>query len=105
FQNPSASDVRMDWKMLPGPSLKYDGMPKPISPADLLLVDARRICLIKPSALGDIVQTLPLLPILRERFPQARISWVVGSQFADLLEDHPCLDEVIPFHRRGGAWA
>src|SRR5688572_15930267 len=79
-------------------------MLKRISPADLLTLDARRICLIKPSALGDIVQTLPLLPILRERFPMARISWVVASQFAELLEGHPYLDEVIPFHRKGGAW-
>jgi lipopolysaccharide heptosyltransferase II len=80
-------------------------MLKRISPADLLTLDARRICLIKPSALGDIVQTLPLLPILRERFPLARISWVVASQFADLLVGHPYLDEVIPFHRKGGMWS
>lgn len=70
---------------------------------NLSRLDARRICLIKPSALGDIVQTLPLLPVLRERFPDAEISWVVGSQFANLLEGHPCLDELILFDRRGGA--
>jgi len=70
---------------------------------DLNSLDARRICLIKPSALGDIVQTLPILPILRERFPGANISWVIGSPFADLLEGHPHLDELILFHRRGGA--
>ena len=80
-------------------------MLRPISPRDLLTIDARRVCLIKPSALGDIVQTLPLLPILRERFPCAKISWVVGSQFAELLENHPFLDEIIPFERRGGTWA
>ncbi len=78
---------------------------KRISPAELLSRDARRICLIKPSALGDIVQTLPLLPVLRERFPLAKISWVVNSQFAELLNGHPCLDRVIPFERRGGAGA
>lgn len=77
-------------------------MLKRTSTPDLTRLDARRICLIKPSALGDIVQTLPLLPILRERFPAAKISWVVAAQFANLLEGHPCLDEIIPFHRRGG---
>ena len=76
---------------------------KRISPADLTTLDAPRVCLIKPSALGDIVQTLPLLPVLKERFPNAAISWVVGSQFAELLAGHPLLDEVIPFERRGGA--
>jgi len=72
---------------------------------DLRTYRAHRICLIKPSALGDIVQTLPLLPVLRERFPAARISWVVGSQFANLLEGHPDLDELLIFHRRGGSAA
>ncbi len=79
-----------------------DWLLKRISPAILTTWEAKRICLIKPSALGDIVQTLPLLPILRERFPNAQISWVAGSQFADLLSEHPYLDAVIPFQRRGG---
>lgn len=63
----------------------------------------RRICVIKPSALGDVVQSLPLLPVLRERFPQASIDWVINHEFADLLEGHPHLHELHHFHRRGGA--
>jgi heptosyltransferase-1 len=68
--------------------------------------DAQRICLIKPSALGDVVQTLPLLPVLRERFPRARISWVINRGLAGLLEGHPHLDEIVPFDRHGswGSW-
>jgi lipopolysaccharide heptosyltransferase I len=73
--------------------------------ADVLArVRAENICIVKPSALGDIVQSLPLLPVLRERFPEARISWVVKSQFADLLVDHPFLDEVLAIDMRGGWW-
>ena len=48
-------------------------------------LDVRRICVIKPSALGDVVQSLPLLPVLRERFSNATISWVINHEFADLL--------------------
>jgi len=62
---------------------------------------ARRICLVKPSALGDVVQTLPLLPLLKERFPEARISWVIRSELSGLLQEHPHLDEIIRFPRRG----
>jgi len=47
------------------------------------------------------VQSLPLLPVLRERFPEAHISWVINRELAGLLEDHPQLDEIIPFDRRG----
>jgi lipopolysaccharide heptosyltransferase II len=61
----------------------------------------RRICIIKPSALGDIVQSLPLLPVLRERFSGVRVSWVIARSFAPLLEGHPDLDEIICFDRGG----
>ena len=74
--------------------------------ADLGRLDPQRICLIKPSALGDVVQTLPLLPVLKRRFPQASISWVVNRELRDLVDGHPDLHESIPFDRRGGwsAW-
>jgi heptosyltransferase I len=67
----------------------------------LLEGDARRVCLIKPSALGDVVQTLPILSVLRERFPQAEISWLVNRELGELLVGHPHLDQIIPFDRRG----
>ncbi|MFO0848605.1 MAG: glycosyltransferase family 9 protein [Gemmataceae bacterium] len=66
----------------------------------------RRIAILKPSALGDIVHALPVLTALRERFPDARISWVVNKGFEPLLAGHPHLDETLPFDRgafRGNA--
>lgn len=66
-------------------------------------LDVRRICIIKPSALGDVVQSLPLLPVLTERFPNAAIDWVINHELAELLEGHPHLNELLHFHRRGTA--
>lgn len=60
---------------------------------------ARRIALVKPSALGDVVHALPVLSALRQRYPQAHISWVVNRTFEELLLGHPDLDEVIAFDR------
>ncbi len=60
----------------------------------------RRILIIKPSSLGDIVHALPVLAGLRAAYPDAHIAWLVGLSFAPLLESHPLLDEVIPFDRR-----
>ncbi len=77
-------------------------MPFRLPATALLDVDAQRVCLIKPTALGDVVQTLPLLGMLRQRFPTAAISWVIRRAFSDLLTGHPDLTEIIPFHRRGG---
>jgi lipopolysaccharide heptosyltransferase II len=59
----------------------------------------RRIVLIKPSALGDIVHSLPVLTALRARFPQAHIAWVVNRAYQPLLEGHPDLDETLTFDR------
>lgn len=65
-------------------------------------LDAQRICIIKPSALGDVVQALPILGPLRKRFPAARVSWVINKNLADLIEGHSGIDELIAFDRRGG---
>src|SRR5262249_36475344 len=60
---------------------------------------ARRIALIKPSALGDIVHSLPVLTALRGRYPAAHIAWVVNRSYEPLLRGHPDLDETLPFDR------
>src|SRR5438094_8155854 len=61
---------------------------------------AQRIALIKPSALGDIVHSLPVLTALRRRYPAAHIAWVVNRTYEPLLRGHPDLDETIPFDRQ-----
>jgi heptosyltransferase-1 len=65
------------------------------------LADLRpdRVCLIKPSSLGDVVHALPVLSALRERWPNAHLAWVVNRGLRGLLDGHPDLDEVIPFDR------
>jgi lipopolysaccharide heptosyltransferase I len=71
-------------------------------------LDARRIALLKPSALGDIVHSLPVLTALRRRFPGAHISWVVNRAYEPLLIGHPDLNETIAFDRgatRSGWWS
>lgn len=60
----------------------------------------RNILIIKPSSLGDIVMALPALSALRNSFPNARISWLVRTEFAPLLKNHPYLNEVILFDRK-----
>src|SRR5580698_7368030 len=74
--------------------------------ADSSQLSPNRILIIKPSSIGDIVHALPVLPRLRRRWPQAKISWLVTPWYADLLRDHPLLDEVILFERKrlGRMW-
>jgi lipopolysaccharide heptosyltransferase I len=69
---------------------------------------AQRVALIKPSALGDIVHSLPVLSALRRRYPQAHLTWVVNRNYEPLLAGHPHLDAIVTFDRRAyraGWWA
>jgi ADP-heptose:LPS heptosyltransferase len=59
-----------------------------------------KILLIKPSALGDIVQALPVLTGLKRRWPAARIDWVVNDSLREILEGHPCLNKLWLYPRR-----
>jgi len=68
----------------------------------LATIDAQRICVIKPSALGDVAQSLPLLGPLRSRFPESEIVWVINRGLSGLLAGHPDLQRTIPFDRHGG---
>jgi lipopolysaccharide heptosyltransferase I len=62
--------------------------------------DFRRILLIKLSAVGDVVQTMPLLNKLRRRYPAARIDWLVTPAIAELLRHNPAISDVIEFPRQ-----
>ena len=65
-----------------------------------------KVLIVKPSAIGDVVHALPVLNLLRRRYPAAHVSWLVTPACAGLLDGHPQLDEVIRFDRRrfGHAW-
>jgi heptosyltransferase I len=58
-----------------------------------------RILLIKPSAVGDVIHTVPILAKLRARYPTARIDWLLNPAIAELIGGHPALSNVIPFER------
>jgi lipopolysaccharide heptosyltransferase I len=60
-----------------------------------------RLALVKLSALGDVIHTLPLARALRRAYPDAELSWLVEAREAAALRDHPDLDHVIPVDTRG----
>jgi 3-deoxy-D-manno-octulosonic-acid transferase/heptosyltransferase-1 len=61
-----------------------------------------KILVVKLSAIGDVIHTLPALCALRRHWPGARIDWVVEAAAADLVVGHPDLDRVIVSRRK--AW-
>jgi len=60
----------------------------------------RRILLVKPSSLGDVVHSFPVAVALKEAFPEAELHWVVSRPYAELVKAHPAVDRVHVFERR-----
>jgi len=58
------------------------------------------ILLVKLSAIGDVIQTLPMAEALKRQAPGARIDWLVEEEASELLVGHPALDRVIVSRRR-----
>lgn len=57
------------------------------------------ILLVRPSALGDVCRTVPVLVSLRRAYPDARIDWLVRKEFIDAIRAHPALTSAIPLER------
>ena len=62
-----------------------------------------KILILKPSSLGDVVQALPVLRLIKRHLPASEIYWWIDSNLAPLLEGDPDLAGVVRFERR--RWA
>lgn len=58
------------------------------------------ILIIKLSAIGDVVHSIPLLETLRVNFPGARIDWIVESEASPILEGHAAIDRLFVSRRK-----
>jgi lipopolysaccharide heptosyltransferase I len=59
----------------------------------------KRILIIKPSSLGDIIHALPVLKALRDKWPKARISWLIKDIYTGIFDGNTYIDELILFKK------
>jgi lipopolysaccharide heptosyltransferase II len=62
-----------------------------------------KILILKPSSLGDVIQALPVLRLLKLHFQDAEIFWWIDSALAPLLAGDPDLAGIVRFERK--RWA
>ncbi|HUI31787.1 MAG TPA: glycosyltransferase family 9 protein [Candidatus Acidoferrales bacterium] len=58
----------------------------------------KRILIIKPRAIGDVLLSTAVLPNLRWEFPAAHIDFLVESFAASVLNGNPFIDQVVSFN-------
>jgi len=63
-------------------------------------MDGSKILVLRLSAVGDVIRTLPAIKALKEHNPTSFITWIVEEPSKSLLESQPEIDEVILFPRR-----
>jgi len=64
-----------------------------------------RILVVRLSALGDLIHTLPVVAALRRSFPDAQIDWLVAERFRELVDLVPVVDQAVALPRSGvQAW-
>lgn len=54
-----------------------------------------KILMVKLSAFGDVVQSLPVAMAIRRQMPGVHLDWLVEPAASGLLKDHPALDNVL----------
>ena len=68
------------------------------------MIDAgriKRVLVIKPSSLGDIIHLFPALAELHRRLPEAELDFLVSPAFAGILDYSPWpVSETILFERK-----
>ena len=52
----------------------------------------QHILLIRPCCIGDVVLATATLSALRRAYPQAHITWAIGSWSKQAIEHHPDID-------------
>lgn len=66
------------------------GMNAPSSPS----TKTPRVLVVRLSAHGDVVQTLPVLDLLKQQYPNIYVGWLVEKAAAPLLEGNPLIDQL-----------
>ena len=64
-----------------------------------------RTLVVRLSALGDLVHTLPVVAALRRGDPTGRIDWLVDERFSALVDLVPVIDRRMTWPRRGSSLA
>jgi lipopolysaccharide heptosyltransferase II len=67
------------------------------------MAELLKILILKPSSLGDVVQALPVLRLIKRHLPAGEIYWWINSNLASLIEGDPDLTGIVLFERK--RWA
>ncbi len=54
-----------------------------------------KVCIVKLSAMGDIIHAMVALQFIKQELPDSQIDWVVEAGFTDVLQNNPHIDNIL----------
>ena len=57
-----------------------------------------KICIVKLSAMGDIIHAMVALEFIKKAFVNSQIDWIVEDGFKSILESNPNIDNILPIN-------
>jgi heptosyltransferase-1 len=67
---------------------------------NVFMMDYKKILVVRLSAVGDVIRTLPAVKAIKKKFPSASITWIIEEPSKAFIESQPEIDEVILFPRQ-----
>jgi heptosyltransferase-1 len=64
-----------------------------------LVKTPKKILIVKPSSLGDVVHSLPFLYSMKSCFPRSEIHWVIAKGLEGLLDGNPMINRLIVINK------
>jgi heptosyltransferase-1 len=61
---------------------------------------APKILIVQPSRIGDIIFSLPTVVAIKQRYPHARLSWIVDERCCEILKENPFLENIFIWNRK-----
>ena len=65
------------------------------------LMNPHSILIIQTAFIGDVILTTPLIEVLANTYPEARIDFLTIPKSKELLESHPKIENLITFDKQG----
>lgn len=65
-------------------------------------IKPQNILIVRPDVMGDVILMIPFIHTLKQNFPKAKITVMVRAYSADILQNHPFVDELIIDRYAGG---
>lgn len=58
----------------------------------------QKICIVKLSAMGDIIHAMIALQFIKKEYPEVIIDWIVEDGFKGVLENNPHINNILPIN-------